>query len=268
MNREIAIAGMGWLGRPLAYRLQALGYGVKGSVTGREKADELRLAGYNVSVMQVSESGISPSVVKFLGDVDVLIVMIPPGLRKYSGSDYVLKMTHLLKAIEESEVNKVLFISSTSVYGDSQGKVDERDIPKPENEAGRQLLQAEQLFFTSSHFKTSIIRFGGLFGGSRQPVRYLAGRKGLRNGKAPVNLIHRDDCIEIIVRIIEQDAYGHIFNAVMPGHPTKRDFYTRLATEMNLIPPEYEKDSGKEIFKEVHSVNLKKILNYTFKSEL
>jgi nucleoside-diphosphate-sugar epimerase len=268
MSKTIAIAGMGWLGRPLAYHLQTLGYEIRGSVTSREKAQQLERAGYRAIVMQVAESGISPSVASLLEGADVLLVMIPPGLRRYTGSDYVLKMTHLLKAVEASQIKKVVFVSSTSVYGDKQGKVDERDVPRPETEAGRQLLQAEQLFFTSGHFKATILRFGGLFGGSRQPVRYLTGRKGLRNGQAPVNLIHRDDCISIITEIIGKDAFGHIFNAVMPGHPTKEAFYTRQAKAMGLEPPVYEAEVEPTSYKEVHSINLDSILAYNFREEL
>lgn len=268
MSNTIAIAGMGWLGRPLAYQLQTLGYRVRGTVTSQEKASELIRAGYQMTVMRVAESGISPSINEFLNGSDLLVVMIPPGLRKYTGSDYVLKMTHLLKAVESSRVGKVIFVSSTSVYGDIQGEVDERDAPRPETEAGRQLLQAEQLFFTSSEFAITIVRFGGLYGGSRQPVRYLAGRKGLRNGNAPVNLIHRDDCIGIITSIIQQDAFGHIFNAVMPEHPSKRSYYSKQARTLNLIPPEYDTEGYNEVYKEVNSINLSKILKYRFKTTL
>ena len=203
----------------------------------------------------------------FFDQVDDLVVMIPPGLRRNTGSDYVLKMSHFITEVEKSSIVNCIFISSTSVYGDEQGKVTEKDLPHPENEAGRQLFQVEQLFFTSA-CNTSIVRFGGLFGGNRQPARYLAGRENLTGGNAPVNLIHREDCIQIISEIIKQQAYGHIFNAVNPEHPSKADYYNRKSIELGLSKPQFSIHHQTENFKQVDSVNLNTILGYSFSNLL
>ena len=162
-NPTIAIAGMGWLGLPLAQKLTTLGYTVKGSVTQLEKASDLQKKGFNVFPVTLSESGVLGAGIPFLRDASVLIIMIPPGLRGNTGSDYVLKMVHFLDIIEKQKVKNVIFVSSTSVFGDAQGNVTEKDIPKPETEAGRQLLQVEQLFSSAPFLHTSIVRFGGLF---------------------------------------------------------------------------------------------------------
>ena len=268
MSKTVAIAGMGWLGLSLAVKLQTLGYKVKGSVTSEEKARGMRSRGFHTLVMEISENGVSGDTQSLLADTDYLIILIPPGLRKFTGSDYVLKMSHFMIEIQKSSVKKVLFVSSTSVYGDEQGKVTERNRPKPETEAGKQLHQVEQLFFEATGFEATIVRFGGLYGGSRIPVRYLAGRKDLSNGDAPVNLIHREDCIGIIIEIIKQDAFGHIFNAVMPGHPLKREYYRKQAEEYNLVPPSYSESSEEAVYKQVDSLNLKEVLDYSFKKQL
>ncbi len=268
MKKVVAIAGMGWLGLPLAQRLQTLGYTVKGSVTTKPKAETLRASGFHTLVVEISENGVSGDIDLLLAEADFLVIMIPPGLRKYTGADYVLKMSHFLAEIQRAAVHNVILVSSTSVYGDAQERVTEKDIPKPETEAGRQLLQVEQLFFTSEQITTTIVRFGGLFGGSRQPVRYLAGRTNLSNGDAPVNLIHREDCIGILTEIIKQEAFGHIFNAVIPEHPSKREYYMQTAMTLNLEPPSYSEENSEELFKEVHSNNLDRVLNYSFKRGL
>ncbi|WP_432412113.1 NAD(P)-binding domain-containing protein [Rasiella sp. SM2506] len=266
MNKTIGIAGLGWLGKPLANKFMTLGYEVKGTVTSAEKATTLQKKGFNAFPVEITETGVTGEPQGFMKHLDTLIVMIPPGLRRNTGADYVLKMTHFLAEIESAKVPNCIFISSTSVYGDAQGKVTESDIPQPENEAGRQLKQVEQLFFTSAA-KTSIVRFGGLLGGTRQPAKYLAGRTNLSGGNAPVNLIHRDDCIGILTAIIKQEAYGHIFNAVHPQHPAKQTYYTEKAKELDLVAPHFAKDED-ETFKQVDSVNLKKVLGYEFKKEI
>lgn len=266
MNRSIGIAGMGWLGLPLAQHLLFLGHKVKGSVTKLEKASMLQENGFEVYPVTLSEQGVEGSIIAFLKEIELLIVMIPPGLRRNTGADYVLKMTHFLSEIEKSNLSKCIFISSTSVYGNAQGNVSEAIQPKPETEAGRQLLQVEQLFFNAS-FKTSIIRFGGLTGGNRQPVKYLAGRTQLSGGTHPVNMIHRNDCIGIITAVIQQDAFGHIFNAVHPHHPLKKDYYTHKARELNLPPPIYNEEK-EEQSKKVDSIHIGTLLDYTFQQEL
>jgi nucleoside-diphosphate-sugar epimerase len=268
MRKTVTIAGMGWLGLALARQLKTLGYTVKGSVTSEEKADSLRKNGFHAITIVVTEGGVTGPIQLLLADADYLVIMIPPGLRRHSGADFVLKMSYLLSEIEKSSVRKIILVSSTSVYGDSQGMVTEQEIPRPETQAGKQLLQVEQLFFTSEDLHTTIVRFGGLFGGSRQPVRYLAGRTDLSNGNAPVNLIHRSDCVGILTEIINQEAFGHIFNAVLPSHPLKREYYNKMATRLDLVPPQYSEGNSEEIFKQVDSVNLSTILNYSFKQQL
>jgi len=267
MSKTIGIAGMGWLGLPLAHQLQTLGYTVKGSVSTPEKGAQLRANGWDVFPMTLTEKGVDGNAEGFLKNVTDLVIMIPPGLRRNTGSDYVLKMTHFLEAIVKSEVQNVIFISSTSVYGDDQGTVTEKDTPKPENEAGRQLKQVEQLFFAAG-FNATVVRFGGLYGGSRQPVRYLAGRENLSGSNAPVNLIHRDDCINILSQIILKNSFGHIFNAVHPDHPTKEVYYTQKARELGLTPPHFAAPLEGASYKQVDSDNLSKILGYSFNSSL
>lgn len=266
MTKTIGIMGLGWLGLPLAQQLQLWGYSVKGTVTTQEKSNSLKNKGLDTYRVFITEQGVQGEIQEFLKHLDVIIVMIPPGLRRHSGADYVLKMSHLLQEVEKAGVSKCIFISSTSVYGDDQGTVTESHTPKPETEAGRQLLQVEQLFFTAP-FVTTIVRFGGLLGGSRQPVRFLAGRNDLSGGSAPVNLIQREDCIGILLKIIQKDLFGEIFNAVHPEHPSKAVYYTEKAKELGLPQPSFRKEEPTS-YKKVESENLPKLLQYDFKKGL
>ncbi|MFC7356295.1 SDR family NAD(P)-dependent oxidoreductase [Jejudonia soesokkakensis] len=264
MSKTIAIAGMGWLGKSFAQHLMTLGYSVKGSVTSLKKATQLQKNGFDAYVLEISEGGVTGSTDGFLKNVDVLAIMIPPGLRRETGADYVLKMSHFLSKIEQSKIQKVLLVSSTAVYDDSQGSVTEKILPDPTSQAGKQLFQVEQLFFNAPFITTSIVRFGGLFNETRQPVRYLSGRKELRGGNAPVNLIHRKDCILILSKILTQDVFGKIFNAVAPYHPIKKEYYNKKAVALGLEPPRYAEGKPNEVFKQVDSVHLRTILNYEF----
>src|SRR5690606_37803455 len=138
MNKIIAIAGLGWLGQPLADQLKNLGYIVKGSVTSIAKAAELQQHDFNAFPVEISETGIRGEIKALLDNTDCLIVMIPPGLRRNTGSDYVLKMAHLLEEIKKSGISRIILVSSTAVYDDSQGKVTEKNKPNPKTIAGKQ----------------------------------------------------------------------------------------------------------------------------------
>lgn len=268
MNKSVSIVGMGWLGQPLAIHLDDLGYNIRGSVMTLEKATQLQQRGFDAFRIVVSDDGVHGRINILLKNTSCAILMIPPGLRRDTGANYFQKMEHLYTELKRFKVPKVILVSSISVYDDSQGKVTESDNPKPQNTTAKQLWETEEMFINSTDFQTTVVRFGGMFSGSRQPLRFLVGRKNLAGGQAPVNLIHRDDCIHIISKIIEKDAFGHIFNAVHPEHPTKAEYFIASAKKAGLDPPSFKNHYSTETYKQVDSNNLEKILNYQFKRPL
>ena len=267
-KKTIAIAGLGWLGLPLASYLDMAGYKVKGSVSSLEKAKTLQQNGIDAFAMQLNETEVSGSPQALLKDVDCLVIAIPPGLRRNSGVNHVLRMSHFLSEVISAKIKKVILVSSTSVYDDSQGEVTDKDAPRPKTDAAMQLVSVEELFYDAPQLETTIVRFGGLIGGNRQPVRYLAGRKELQSGLAPVNLIERVDCIRAISEIIRQDAFGHIFNAVHPQHPLKQAYYTAKAEELGLEAPQFRETEEDTIFKKIDSIYLDLVLNFKFENSL
>lgn len=260
---KVSILGCGWLGLPLAEALIATGYGVKGSTTTEAKLDVLRATGIAPFLISLGENGPDGEVASFLENSDVLIIDIPPKQRGDNTESYSGKIGNLIPYIERFGIEKVLFISSTSVYADDNSAVTEDTIPQPESESGRQVLDAEKLLRENRNFKTTVLRFGGLIGGERHPVKHMAGRNGLANPDAPVNLIHRDDCIGIIKAIVEKSAWGEVFIGVATQHPTRREYYTQKAIEMALEAPEFD-DSAISTGKTVSSQKVIKELNYTF----
>ena len=79
MSKEtIAIAGLGWLGLPLATYLNMAGYTIKGSVTSLEKAKKLQDSGVDAYAVQLNETGVSGAPQALLKHADYLIIAIPP----------------------------------------------------------------------------------------------------------------------------------------------------------------------------------------------
>uniref|UniRef100_UPI0035646D90 SDR family NAD(P)-dependent oxidoreductase n=1 Tax=Salegentibacter sp. TaxID=1903072 RepID=UPI0035646D90 len=167
--------------------------------------------------------------------------------------------------VEKSPVEKVIFVSSTSVYEDREDfpEYTEEDEANGTSEAARQLISSEKMLLKNEHFQTTVIRFGGLLGPGRHPVKYLAGKTGIKNPKAPVNLIKQEDCIEIILQIIIKEVWNTTFNAAYPDHPTKEDYYTRAAKEQNLNLPQFDQN-GISKGKKISSVRLEEMLGFKF----
>jgi nucleoside-diphosphate-sugar epimerase len=130
-------------------------------------------------------------------------------------------------------------VSSTSVYGEDNEFVSEATVLNPDSEGGRQLAIVENILQKNSRFQTTILRFGGLISDDRNPVRFLSGRENIENPDAPINLIHQDDCIGIIEKIISLNSWDETYNAVAPFHPTRQKYYTQKAIELNLALPKF-----------------------------
>ena len=268
---KISILGCGWLGFPLAQKLIETGFEVKGSTTSESKLEVLQSHKIEPFLIELTEDKITGNLSEFLNESEILIIDIPPGLRKTTetsvGKIFVNKIKTLLPFIENSTIEKMVFISSTSVYGDtiSIPTVTEESELHPDTESGKQLVEVENLFRNNTNFKTTIIRFGGLIGEDRNAIKMLTGKTNVANPEAPINLIHQEDCIGIIGEILKQNCWQETFNAVAPFHPTRKEYYTKKAIALNLPKPEFSENET-SIGKIVSNEKLEKVLGYFFKN--
>lgn len=228
-DKKLSILGCGWLGFPLAKMLLKNGWLIKGSTTTPAKLPLLQTAGIESFLISANANEQIDSA--FL-NADILFINIPPS-RKIQQNGHLEKMQHLLLALENTDVRRVIFISSTSVYGDVCREVIEAEPTVPS-----ELAQAEMLFLSAKNLDTTVIRFGGLFGLDRNPGRFFKDKNSIPNGLAPVNLIHLQDCLGLIEAILNQPKTG-IYNAVAPSHPTKKEFYGKAILKMGLAAPEF-----------------------------
>ena len=273
MMTQISILGCGWLGLPLANTLLEIGFLVKGSTTSVDKLSiltNLEIQPYLINLTPTLSNGEGDETIEaFLEASKTLIIDIPPKLRGSEKENFVSKIRSLIPFIENSAVENVIFISSTSVYGEDNLVVTEETELNPDTESGKQLVQSEQLLLSNSNFKTTVLRFGGLIGEDRHPIRFLAGRKNIENPNAPINLIHQEDCIGIIIQIIQRAQndkleWNETFNAVAPFHPSRREYYTQKALDLGLDLPEFNDDNS-SFGKTISSSKIENFLEYTFK---
>lgn len=243
MTKTIGILGCGWLGLPLAKALVVDQHSVHGTTTSDSKIEVLQKANIIPFNIVLKENGIVGNIQNFLVGLELLIINVPPKLRSNPTESYLEKIKQLHHEIKKSDVTRILFVSSTSVYGDLEGLVTEDSPTHPTTASGRQLLASENIFTKDKDLHTTIIRFGGLIGADRHPVNHLSGKTNLSNGNDPVNLIHLNDCIGIIKTVINENFKHNVLNGVYPLHPTKEEYYTSEAIKKGLLPPIYSKKS-------------------------
>ncbi|HET7361357.1 MAG TPA: SDR family oxidoreductase [Salinimicrobium sp.] len=264
---NISILGCGWLGFPLAKHLIKKGHHIKGATTSPEKLHLLEAENIAPFLVRLIPQLENPEEVKSFWNSDILVLNIPPGRKRYNVIDFhTQQIRSVTEAIANSPINFVVFVSSTSVYPKFPGAVSEKDaVPgKAGRDSGNALLEAEKMLMENTSFETTVVRFGGLLGYGRNPAKHLAGRKDLPNGNAPVNMIHRDDCISIITQIIEDKITGEVFNAVSDDHSPRRNYYNEAVNKLGLEPPTFVKDK-EENHKLVKNDKLKSYLGYAFK---
>lgn len=288
MNKLISILGCGWLGLPLAKTLIENGFSVKGSTTSENKLALLKKNKIQPFLLSLFENKIEGNSKDFLNDSEILIIDIPPRLRRDISISFVDKIKTLVTQIEKSQIKKVLFVSSISVYSDifPIKEITEETPTNPDTESGKQLVEVEQLLLDNPNFETIILRFGGLIGEDRHPIKFLAGKENVENPDGPINFIHQEDCIGIITAIIEkglrQAQYDNkendemlkqvqhdniVFNAVSPQHPKRVEYYHKKAKNMNLALPIFAKNTESK-GKIILSTKIETVLSYTFKKEI
>jgi nucleoside-diphosphate-sugar epimerase len=261
LNQKISVLGCGWLGFPLAEELVRQGYVVKGSTTTPQKLPRLEAFGIRPFRINLENLEITPETKAFF-QTETLIINVPP--RRGEKGNYALQIRNLAQLLTQMPVKKVLFVSSTGVYASSEFPITETSPLDPENSS--ELIQAEQaISAVENPWQTTIVRFAGLFGPDREPGRFLAGKINLPAPDAPVNLIHLQDCIQILTAIIKQSKWGEIYNACADKHPSRQEFYTAAAVKLHLPEPQFASEvSTDKKFRLISNQKLKSDLQYSF----
>ena len=257
---KISILGCGWLGLPLAEKLVQLGFQVKGSTTTPAKLNTLAATGLQPYLIHL-EKATTQTLADFLR-TDMLIISFPPKIRAGKGAAYVNQINILKQAIQQASLHNILFISSTAVYPDVNTTVTET-LDIPDSLSPNYLREAEELI-RNTQVPTTILRLAGLVGLNRHPGRFFAGKENVPNPQGPVNLIHLDDCLQVILEIIKQNKCNQVYNACADEHPSRKEFYTAATAALNLPLPHFAAPSPADTFKIISSEKLKKELQYRF----
>jgi len=236
----VLLAGCGDLGTEAGLRIAAAGH----RVVGWRRSPEKLPAGIEGAAADLT-SGTLPPVPADTTAVVVAVAADSPTEEAYRAA-YVDGLAHVLDAVAASgaPVRRVLFVSSTAVYGDADGGwVDEGTTPNPGGYSGRTIREAEELLsrrLDGTGIAPVVLRLGGIYGPGR--TRLI---DQVRGGKAVIpadshftNRIHRDDAAAAIVQLCTMDADPAALYLGVDNEPAELGEVLRfLAVELGLPEP-------------------------------
>jgi nucleoside-diphosphate-sugar epimerase len=249
----ILIAGMGFVGEPLAHQLTAQGHQVIGLT---HSADSLqRLQANAPPRLQVRQADVSQSEslrsVVTEEEAHAVAWVIHCASSGRGGPDayrrvYRDGLHHLHACCPQA---RLLFTSSSSVYAQTDGGwVSETDPAEPDRETGKLLRETEGKALQEGG---CVARLAGIYGPGRSYIllKYLMGTAVIEgDGGRFVNQAHRDDIVSALLHLIESGATG-IYNLVDSTPQTQRTLYAWLADHFAgelppQAPPDYDRKRG------------------------
>lgn len=214
---SILIAGCGDIGGRLASRLLSEGWTVYGLRRNPAKLPA-GVRGVNADLFDARIPGQWPE-----GRIDYLVYCATPSERDEAGyrAAYVQGLRHVLGWIERSgqKPRRVLFVSSSSVYGQQHGEwVDETSPAEASGFSGQVMREAEQVALGSG-VPASVVRLTGIYGPGRSDLMNRV-RQGYSVAVEPPvygNRIHADDAAGLLAFLLQADAQGVALDDVYIG---------------------------------------------------
>ncbi len=150
-----------------------------------------------------------------------------PGAREEAAyrAVFVDGLKHLMTALTDAPLRRVLFVSSSAVYGEhGDAWVDEQTPPAPPGFNGRVLLEAEG-WLAAQRMPTVVLRLAGIYGPGRMQLveRIRAGEARVpRDPPHWSNRIHADDAAGAIAHLLSlpqaEPVYIGVDDTPLPMH--------------------------------------------------
>ena len=237
MSETVLIAGCGDIGQRVAALHLAQGARVSALARSPARCAQLEVLGVTPVPGDLDDAG---SLLALPAQHALVYYFAPPP--EASITDPRLGL--FLQAITRTaRPHKIVYISTSGVYGDCKGAwVTEDAPPKPQTARAQARLDAETrlLAWSGDHsVPVVILRVGGIYGPGRLPVeRIRRGEPVLRREEAPfTNRIHADDLARVCLAAAGRGGAGRIYNVCDDEHSTMTDYFNAVADALGLARP-------------------------------
>ena len=276
MMQTILMIGLGKIGLPVAKQLAAQGHYVIGvsrstptdsafcsPVTAKLPPDNDHLYQQNLHfVASDARALIIAQLSQWTSQISQICIIVSPdnlSLQGYRDSYYAIA-EHVVRLGDHlPNLKRVVFISSTGVYGQNAGEVIDINTPvfAPASATSQVILQTEQLLQQHFEDKSVIIRPSGIYGQSRLRLLTMATQLAAQSpnkvsdypSNTWTNRIMDTDLVSIIVKVTNTGETVPVYlatdNAPVPLYTVLN--YLATAQGLNLSLPCMEPTTGKRI---------------------
>ncbi|PKG34420.1 MULTISPECIES: SDR family oxidoreductase [Psychrobacter] len=253
-TQNLLIIGQGDIGLPVTNKLAEDGLSVTGLARSKREHYDLNS---NAKFMQADALTLSAEQLQEFTHIAIIVTPDEYSTSSYHDS-YLAINQHLAELADKlTSLVRVVFISSTGVYGQDSGEwIDENTAPvTPEREASKVILQAEQALQQGFSNKAIIIRPSGIYG--RERLMRL--RKAREPQKEPVaaahwsNRIMDRDLVNIITNVLTIDAPKPLYIATDYAPVTTFELGVWLSEQIGETPPAIDDKKTAVTGKRLHS---------------
>jgi nucleoside-diphosphate-sugar epimerase len=207
-NSGTLIVGCGFTGRLLAQQLAFEGHAVYGTSRSEAGVNVIRTRGANAVVVNAPDFS---AIDRIKGKVTALVTMMPPTMERDGTS--IDHNAALMAYVKDWGLTAVVYVSSTSVYGDQAGAVVNEATPcTPDSPRGEARLEIERQVLESG-LPAMVVRPAGIYGRFRSQFDRFAGRRArlIDGGRSYTNRIHVRDLAAIIAAACDRGEPGAIY---------------------------------------------------------
>lgn len=234
---EVVIVGCGDIGFRVGKILLEQGQQVTALVRSEERAEKLQAQGFAVVRGDFDYQEDTPEF--SVHGRQVFHLMAPQGGGK---SDY-RTLNFCKKLSADNRPSKLVYISTSGVYGDCGGDVVTEKTPtNPQTARAERRISAESQLREQADklgFELVILRVTGIYGPGRLPVaRIMQGHPVLLPGEGGyTNRIHALDLVQICLAAMDRGDDGDIYNVCDGQESTMTDYFNAVADLHDLPRP-------------------------------
>ena len=239
MKPEVLIIGCGFLGEATAEIFSERGKRVLGLVRSADTLASLVGRNFDSAACDVTDQVSVDGLIPKLHGIPLAIYCVSSG-RGGADTYAAVYRDGLRRVLESWAPRRMIFVSSTSVYGQTDGALVNEESPAvPDRETGRILLAAEDMALAAGG---SVARLSGIYGPGRSVLlrKFLSGEALLEDGgNRWINQIHRDDAAKALANLAKASAIPGVYNVTDNSPATQREVYGWMADFLNRpLPPE------------------------------